>query len=212
LADFFVSLPNLETQHTQIYADIRGGYLSNSLSDISAGVLSSAQGRRDVPSLTPGTFIRATISMLEFETETINSIFQGLGQQETVFEKTAIAPMGLFSRTFKALNTQIRSSPSQNLPLTLSILDDLTFAQDMISRSTVSSGSVEVLRKEINTLEREAKGVGAVGVGDVVEDVRRRGQGVLSLPSDGGIIDLTSEVSLPLNSLSFRGLSANFRQ
>jgi len=133
--------------------------------------------------------------MLECETETVNLIFQSLVQQEEIFEKTASAPMGLFSRTFKALNTQIRSSPSQNLPLTLSILDDLTVAQDMISRSTVSSGSVEVLRKEINTLEREAKGVGAVGVGDVIEDVRRRGQGVLSLPSDGGIIDLTTDVS-----------------
>jgi hypothetical protein len=194
LANFYISIPNLETQHPQIYADVRGGYLSASLSDISAGVLSSAQGRRDVASITPGVFVRATLGILETEMEITDSIFEGLVQQSEIFEKTSINPMGLFARTFKALNTQIRGSPSQNLPLTLSILDDLTSAQDLISRSTIPQGSIDSLRREINALEREAKGVGAVGVGDVVEEIRRRGQGVLFLPPDGGIIDLTTDV------------------
>lgn len=201
LANFFISIPNLETQHPQIYADVRGAYLSSSLSDLSAGVLSSAQGRRDTPSTPPGVFVRATLGILETEFEIINSIFHGLVQQSEVFEKTSTSAMGLFARTFKALNTQIRSSPSQNLPLSLGILEDLTSAQEGITKSNLPSSVIEQLRREINALEREAKGVGAVGVGDVVEDVKRRGQGVLSLPSDGGIIDLTGDVS-PLPNLS----------
>ena len=138
--------------------------------------------------------MRTTVGLLETEMELINSIFQGLVQQSEIFEKTCMNPMGLFARTFKALNTQIRSSPSQNLPLTLSILDDLTSAQELIARSMIPQGGIDALRREINVLEREAKGVGAVGVGDVIEEIRRRGQGVLSLPSDGGIIDLTTDV------------------
>jgi hypothetical protein len=102
--------------------------------------------------------------------------------------------MGQFSRTFKALNTIIRGSPSQNLPLTLSILDDLTAAQDLLARTTIPQDAMEAIRREINALEREAKGIGGVGVGDVVEDIKRRGQNIVTLPSDGGLIDLTTDV------------------
>src|SRR5271156_3052066 len=106
--------------------------------------------------------------------QTIKSIFQT--HQVEIFTSTSLTPMSQFSRTFKALNTQIRTSPSQNLPLTLSILDDLGIAQEMLNRTGLPRDSVDSLRREINGLEREAKGVGAVGVGDVVEDVKRRGQ------------------------------------
>ena len=122
----------------------------------------------------------------------INSVV-ATGREE-LFQATVVSPIAQFSRTFKALNTQIRSSPSQKLPLTLSILDDLFVAQEMLARTTIPPSCTEGLRKEINGLEREAKGVGAVGVGDVVEDVRRRGQSVTSLPSDGNIIDFTTDV------------------
>lgn len=68
----------------------------------------------------------------------------------------------------------------------------------------IPQGGIDALRREINVLEREAKGVGAVGVGDVIEEIRRRGQGVLSLPSDGGIIDLTTDVFVSY--LTFNGI------
>lgn len=64
LTKFFVSISGLETQHEQIYADVRGGYLSSSLSDTSAAVLSSAQGRPG-ENATTGTLIRTYISLLE---------------------------------------------------------------------------------------------------------------------------------------------------
>lgn len=115
-------------------------------------------------------------------------------RQSEIFQSTSIPPMGQFSRTFKALNTQIRTSPSQNLPLILSILEDLTVAQELFSRTAVPRDSIDMIKREINGLEREAKGVGAVGVSDVVEDIKRRGQAIFSLPSDGGIIELTTDV------------------
>lgn len=122
----------------------------------------------------------------------INSVVST--RREDLFQATAVSPISQFSRTFKALNTQIRTSPSQKLPLTLSILDDLFIAQEMLAQTTIPPSCTDSLRKEINGLEREAKGVGAVGVGDVVEDVKRRGQNVASLPPDGNIIDLTTDV------------------
>ena len=126
--------------------------------------------------------------------EQINALMQT--RQTDVFLATSASPMNQFSRTFKALNNQIRTSPSQNLPLTLSILDDLTIAQEMIARTTIPADSVDTIQREIAALEREAKGIGAVGVGDVVEEVKRRGQGVMNLPSDGGIISLTNDVTI----------------
>jgi Exo70 exocyst complex subunit len=119
-----------------------------------------------------------------------------------VFQSTSIPPIGQFSRTFKALNTQIRTSPTQNLQLILSILEDLTTAQEMFTRIQIPKDAIDTIQREINSLEREAKGVGAVGIGDVIEDVKRRGQNIISLPSDGGIIDLTGEVTPPLPSPS----------
>jgi len=107
--------------------------------------------------------------------------------------------MGQLSRTFKALTTQIRTNPSLNLPLTLSILDDVGVALDVIGRTTLAKETVDGIRREIGGLEREAKGVGGVGISDMIEDIKRRGAAINSLPSDGNIIDLTVEVHLILN-------------
>ena len=115
-------------------------------------------------------------------------------RQSEVFTSTSLPCMGSFSRTFKALNAQMRTSPGHLLPLILSILDDMTVAQELISLAAIPKDTIESIRREINGLEREVKGVGAVGVGDVVEDVRRRGQSITTLPSDAGIIDLTNDV------------------
>jgi hypothetical protein len=105
--------------------------------------------------------------------------------------------MGQFSRTFKVLNTQIRGSPSQNLPLTLSILDDLILAQELLDQSLIPKEFIETIRRELGGVEREAKSAGAIGVGDVIEDVKRRGQAITILPSDGGLIELTTDVFHP---------------
>src|SRR5271170_5493064 len=79
LTTFFNSIPNLETQYEQIYAEVRGAYLTTSLSDTAAAVLSSAQGRPG-PSISPGTFIRATISLLEVPPQTLSpSDFELIG-------------------------------------------------------------------------------------------------------------------------------------
>jgi hypothetical protein len=129
--------------------------------------------------------------------ETINSIVQV--RQIDIFTSTSLVPIGQFSRTFKALNTQIRTSPSQNLTLTLSILDDVTPAQELISQSAIPKESLDTIRREINTLEREAKSVGAIGVNDVLDDIKRKGQSIITLPSDGGIIDLTTDVLPPFS-------------
>jgi hypothetical protein len=111
------------------------------------------------------------------------------------------------SRTFKALNTSIRTSPSQNLPLTLSILEDVAVAQDSIARSQLPRETVDGLKRECTGLEREAKGVGAVGVADIMEDIKRRGQGVLALPADASVIDLTTDVNSPRTPLPLQLLT-----
>lgn len=64
LSSFFNSIPGLESQYEQIYADVRGTYLSNSLSDIAAAVLSAAQGRPG-QSMSPGVLVRTSLTLLE---------------------------------------------------------------------------------------------------------------------------------------------------
>ena len=117
-------------------------------------------------------------------------------RQEDVFVNTSLSPLSQFSRTVKALSTYVRSSPSQNIFLTLSILEDVSVAEDIIAQSTLPRETIESIKRESTGLEREAKGVGTVGVADVMEDIKRRGQSVLTLPSDAGIIDLTVDVPI----------------
>ena len=131
---------------------------------------------------------------LQTEFETITKIMPA--RQEDIFVNTSASPLSQLSRTFKALNTYVRSSPSQNMLLTLSILEDLAVAEDIIAQSTLPLETIESIKRETTGLEREAKGVGTVGVADVVEDIKRRGQSVLTLPSDAGIIDLTVDVPI----------------
>jgi len=57
-------MPGLETQYEAIYADVRGTYLANSLAEISASVISSAQGRPG-QSISLGSLLKAVISLLE---------------------------------------------------------------------------------------------------------------------------------------------------
>jgi hypothetical protein len=123
---------------------------------------------------------------------------------DDVFIQTSLPQLSQLSRTFKALNTSIRTSPSQNLPLTLSILEDVAVVQDSISRSQLPRETVDGLKRECTGLEREAKGVGAVGVADIMEDIKRRGNGVLTLPADASVIDLTTDVNSPILTLPQR--------
>jgi len=192
LGNFFSSMSNLESTYEQIYADVRGSYLSNSLSETAAAVISSAQGRPNQAPVSPATLVRSLIALLESEMDILQNIIRK--RQTEVLMSTSIPPMGQFSRTFKALNTQIRGNPSANFRLTLTILEDLGLAQELIENTSLPRESVEGIKKEIATLEREAKGIGAVGVGDVIEDVKRRANNVLMLPSDANVIDLTVDV------------------
>jgi len=192
LGTFLGSMSGLESTYEQIYADVRGSFLSNSLSETAAAVLSSAQGRPNQASVSPATLIRSLIALLESEMDILQSIVRK--RQTEVFMSTSIPPMGQFSRTFKALNTQIRGNPSSNFRLTLTILEDLALAQELIDKSSLPRESVDGIKKDIVALEREARGIAAVGVGDVIEDVKRRGNNVLMLPADANVIDLTVDV------------------
>jgi hypothetical protein len=192
----------LDSQYQQIYADVRGGYLSNSLSDTAAGVISSVQGRPG-QTVTPGSLVRATIALLEVysfisrltqaEFDVIHTLFPA--QYTEILISTATGALGQVSRAFKAVTTQIRTNPSQNLPLTLSILDDISIVQDLMKKTSLPKEALDNIRKETLGMERDAKGVGGVGISDVLEEIKRRGATIVSLPSDGNLIDLTGDVS-----------------
>jgi hypothetical protein len=74
------------------------------------------------------------------------------------------------------------------------VLEELDVMQDLLTRHTFPGRFAESIRREISALEREARGVGSVGVTDVIEEIKRRGEKLMSLPSDAGIIDLTTDV------------------
>jgi hypothetical protein len=115
-------------------------------------------------------------------------------RQRGLFTATMTAALTSLFRTFKTLTTQIRTSPNQDLPLTLSILDDLVVIQEILAKTSVPKDFVDGIRREVAGLEREAKGVGGVGVTDVIEEIKRRGQQIVQLPMDAGLIDLTADV------------------
>jgi Exo70 exocyst complex subunit len=199
LTGFFISIPGLNSEYEQIYTDVRGAYLSNSLSDLSADVLSAAQGRSN-QTASSDALVRAFISLLEAEVTIVNSL---ISARQTDLLASAIAnPMGQISRTFKALNTQIRSSPNSNLTLALGIMDDLGVCQESFERSAIPKDIVDGMRKELIGLEKEAKGIGAAGVGDVLDEIKRRGQFLTTLPPDGSVIDLTIDVLILLSLLT----------
>jgi hypothetical protein len=79
-------MPGLESQYEQIYAEVRGGYLSSSVGDTAAGVLSAAQGRPG-QSITPGTLVRVCIAMLEVASLYISLMDSLKSKQSVPFSK-----------------------------------------------------------------------------------------------------------------------------
>ena len=192
-----------ESPSVRIYAEARGGYLSGSLLNLStASITTSTSKKKPAPgelyrqgTSGIGTYASGMEGMFLAEYQNISAIFprDDLG---TAFESTCRRALTDFAKTIRELNFYIKSNLSTDCFLAYEIIEIVSQVSYRLSSKT---GELKLpLADALKPIRETAKS----SIGEMIDDVRRRVQSMLTLPTDGAAIPYTTDLMVRLQTMT----------
>lgn len=192
-----------ESPSVRIYAEIRGPYLSDSLLNLStASITTSTSKKKSAPSdlyrhgtSGIGTYANGMEEMFLAEFQNIAAIFprDDLG---IAFDATCRKALADFGRTIRELNFYIKSN----------IITDCFLAYEIIEIVSQVSYRLDAKTGELKTFFADTlkpiKETAKSSITETIDEVRRRVQSLLTLPSDGSAIPYTTELMSRLQTMA----------
>lgn len=183
----------------QMYVDVRGPYLTNSLQTGSMASINTAKRKpTDGPYKQDTNGIKWYAQSVEgiflAEYENINSIFPA-SEAGRAFEATCQPSLAEFSRTIRDLNTYIKSNLMLECFLAFDIIDKVTALCYRLEKETGELKSIflEALRPARETAK--------TSLFEILEDAKRRVTGLAVLPLDGASVAPVQEIMDSLGAL-----------
>ena len=181
-----------ESPSIRIYAELRGGYLSGSLHNLSTASISTSkrkatgeiyrQGTSGI-----GTYAQAIESSFSAEFSNISAVF-GRENWGLVFDATCRKALAEFAKTLRELNMHIKANLSTDCFLAYEIVEIVT---NVGYRLDQQSGQLKLpFADALKPIRETARS----SLAELLEDVRRRVSATQSLPHDGSVVPLTTEV------------------
>ena len=207
--DAFLSLPiarDATDSHrispsVRIYAENRGTYLNSSLQNLATASITTSK-KKSVPdeiyrqgTSGIGTYASGMEGMFLAEYQNITGIF--LRENWSVaFETTCRKALANFAKTVLELNRHIKSNMTTDCFLAYEILEIIS---GLSSRLDSKTGELKlVFADAMKPIRETAKS----SIAELIDDVRRRAQSILTLPVDGASLPFTSEVMARLQALT----------
>ncbi|KAI4236149.1 MAG: hypothetical protein LQ349_002736 [Xanthoria aureola] len=181
-----------ESPSIRIYAELRGGYLSGSLHNLSTASISTSkrkvsgeiyrQGTSGV-----GTYAQAIESSFSAEFNNISAVF-GRENWGFAFEATCRKALAEFAKTLRELNMHIKANLATDCFLAYEIVEIVTNVGYRLDQQT---GQLKLpFADALKPIQETARS----SLAELLEDVRRRVSSMQSLPLDGSVIPFTTEV------------------
>ncbi|CAL8575863.1 exocyst complex component exo70 [Xanthoria parietina] len=181
-----------ESPSIRIYAELRGGYLSGSLHNLSTASISTSkrkvsgeiyrQGTSGV-----GTYAQAIESSFSAEFNNISAVF-GRENWGFAFDATCRKALAEFAKTLRELNMHIKANLATDCFLAYEIVEIVT---NVGYRLDQQSGQLKLpFADALKPIQETARS----SLAELLEDVRRRVSSMQSLPLDGSVIPFTTEV------------------
>ncbi|KAE8384948.1 Cullin repeat-like-containing domain protein [Aspergillus alliaceus] len=183
-----------------IYADIRGPYISSSLQNLATASLNTVKRRANDGPYKQGTngigiYSNALENFIYIEHDIISRIFTG-GQQGMALQATCQSALAEYSKTLRELNQYIRANLMTDCFLAFEIIEIVTAMSYRVDSKTgeLKSMFIEALRPVRETAKSS--------LSELLEETKRKAASIQVLPPDGGSVPLVNEVMSSLVTLT----------
>ncbi|KAI4243892.1 MAG: hypothetical protein L6R40_003274 [Gallowayella cf. fulva] len=189
-----------ESPSIRIYAELRGGYLSGSLHNLSAASISTS--RRKVSgeiyrqrTSGIGTYAQGIENSFSAEFRNISAVF-GRENWGPVFDATCRKALAEFAKTLRELNMHIKSNLPTDCFLAYEIFEIVTNVGYSLDQQT---GQLKLpFADALKPIRETAR----CSLAELLEDVRRRTSSMQSLAPDGSVVPFTTEVMTRMQTLT----------
>ena len=194
------TVPNQrESPSVQIYSEIRGSYLVDSLQTLSLASISTSRKKNSEEIYRHGSnainqYAKAIDSIFLAEYQNISSSFSR-DDWTVAFETTCCRALAEFAKTLRELKAHIKSNLFTDCFLAYEIIEVVTDAAHHLSFTT---GESLLFGDALKPVREIAK----FSVLELLEDQRRRIMSMATLPADGSAIPFTSETMTRLQNLT----------
>lgn len=184
------SQSNQETPTSQIYANVRGPYLTSTLQNLAAASVNTAkkktpnavykQGTNGI-----GTYATAIEGAFLAEYDNICALFSR-DEWARVFNLTCQGAMAELSKTLKELNLHIKANLTTDCYLAYEIIEIVS------GLSSRLEGRTGELKSSFASVLKPIRDTGKSSLAELMEDTRRRITGLTALPVDASALPITS--------------------
>lgn len=188
-----------ENPALNVYADVRGPYISSSLRNLSIASLNTVKRRPTDGPYKQGTngigiYSNALEGFILTEHGIIVQLFTG-DQQGLALQATFLPAMSEYSKTLRELNQYIRANLMTDCFLAFEIIEIVTAMSYRIDSKTAELKSllIEALRPVRETAKSS--------LSELLEETKRKASNI-SLPTDGSSVSLVDEVMSSLATLT----------
>lgn len=189
-----------DSSTVQLYARIRGPWLTSTLKNLSVASLAAARNKKNpdaiylIDSNGINYYAKAMEGLFVAEYDNICGIF-AREEWGKVFNLTCQGSIGELARTLRELNTLIKANLSADCYLAYEIIEAMSnLSSNMESRTGELKPSFAAALKPV----RET---GKSSLADLLDDTKRRVGGLTTLPPDGSAVPITTEVMIRLQTM-----------
>ncbi len=189
-----------ETPTARMYADVRGPYLVSSLQNLATASINTTKKKSPNAMYRQGTngigmYANALEGIFLAEYDNIRKIFP-LEERGFVFDITCRKPLAEFAKTLRELNIHIKANLTTDCFLAYEVVDIVT---PLALRLEAKTGELMgLLSDAVKPIRETAKS----SLSDLLDDVRRKIQALMVLPTDGASVPITAETMSRLQEMT----------
>ena len=188
-----------ENSLVKIYAEVRGGYLSQTLVNLAYASVNTAKKKSPDAIYRSGTngismYAQAMEGLFVAEYENICNIFmrQDWGP---AFQTTCQAPLAELARTLRELNNHIKAHLSTDCYLAYEVTEIMSGLSNNLDARTGE------LKATLAAALKPVRETGKMSLAELLDDTRRKVGSIQALPTDGSSVPVVSETMQRLQTM-----------
>jgi exocyst complex protein 7 len=188
-----------ETPTAQIYASVRGPYITGTLSNLAAASISTA--KKKIPDAVyrqgtngMGTYATGISGAFLAEYDNICALFSR-DEWARVFSMTCRSAIAELAKTLRELDTHIKANLTTDCYLAYEIIEIISNLSSQID------GRTGELKPLFASALKPIRDTGKSSLAELLDDTRRRASNLQALPNDGAAIPLTTEIMTRLQTM-----------
>ncbi|KAF3908204.1 hypothetical protein AA313_de0202658 [Arthrobotrys entomopaga] len=199
ISDTINTAPNAQSTAITIYTEVRGNYISNSLSSLSQATVNNANGRNVLASYEKGDngisyYAQAVEGIFSAEYENVQKLWPSDSWLK-MYTQTTQPAMTVFSNTIRQLNKHIVTYMVTECFLAYNVIEAVTATSTRLASKTGE-------RNEFVDALKPIRLTASASFYELLEDLKRKGNAMTMVPLDGAVCEYTQNVMARLRRLT----------